>query len=153
MHQLIVLETLLPKGLTESLFTKALDVTLSHLHATLDGSVHLSFVDNDQSQKINMSNTGNDYPTDVLSFRYPVEKHAKGDAAVEIIICTPIARLQAKQYNVSLAEEVSLLFVHGLLHSLGFDHQNSKEQIAYEQTQNTIMKKLNLTTRDMPWSR
>ncbi len=151
MNSQIVVNTALPVGINKAILEKALSTTLAMQNTQLDGQVHLSFVTKGESQQINVSNTGNDYPTDVLSLRYPVEKHEKGLAAAEIIICTPIARLQAKQYNVSLQDEVCLLLVHGLLHTLGHDHQTAEQQQQYEELQNTIMKKLNLTARNMPW--
>lgn len=151
MKDQIVFNTALPLGVTETVLQKALEATLQLQKAHLEGKVHLSFVSKAQSQQINNSNTGNDYPTDVLSLRYPVAENEKGQAAAEIIICTPIARLQAKQYNVGIQEEVCLLFVHGVLHILGHDHQTPSEQQAYQQIQNQIMKKLNLTARNMPW--
>lgn len=151
MNNRIVMNTKLPEGITLSLLQRALEVTFDTQKAQLDGQVHVSFVTKAESRHINSSNTGNDYPTDVLSLSYPVEKHEKGLAAAEIIICTPIARLQAKQYNVSLQEEICLLFVHGLLHTLGNDHQTLQDQQKYQQAQNAIMKKLNLTARNMPW--
>lgn len=151
MKDQIVFNTALPSGVTETVLQKALEATLQLQKAHLEGKVHLSFVSKAQSQQINNSNTGNDYPTDVLSLRYPVVENEKGQAAAEIIICMPIARLQAKQYNVGIQEEVCLLFVHGLLHILGHDHQTPAEQQAYQQIQNQIMKNLNLTARNMPW--
>ncbi len=151
MNNTIVMNTPLPEGITKSVLQQALNTTLAMQNAQLDGAVHVSFVTRAESRKINAGNTGNDYPTDVLSLHYPVDKHEKGLAAAEIIICTPIARLQAKQYNVSLQNEVCLLFVHGVLHILGNDHQTSSEQELYQQTQNEIMKKLKLTARNMSW--
>lgn len=151
MKDQIVFNTALPSGVTRAVLKNALVATLQSHKAHLDGKVHLSFVSKAQSQQINNSNTGNDYPTDVLSLHYPVAENEKGQAAAEIIICTPIARLQAKQYNVSIQEEICLLFVHGLLHILGHDHQTVKDQQKYQQIQNQIMKNLNLTARNMPW--
>ncbi len=147
----IVFDTPLPVGITKSILNTTLQTTLQSQKATLPGLVHVSFVTKAESRQINSTNTGNDYPTDVLSLAYPVDDSEQGRAAAEILICTPIAQAQAKQYNVSLKEEVSLLFVHGILHILGHDHQTTTEQAMYEQTQNAIMKKLNLTARSMSW--
>ena len=56
-------------------------------------------------------------PTDVLSFDYG-----------EIFISTQTAKRQAKEHELSLRAELELLFVHGLLHILGFDHHKLKDR-------------------------
>jgi probable rRNA maturation factor len=63
--------------------------------------------------------------TDVLSF--PAEDSASylGD----IIISIDTARRQALQLGHSLDEEVQILALHGLLHLLGYDHENDRGEM------------------------
>ena len=57
--------------------------------------------------------------TDVLSF--PQDNTLLlGD----IVISLPRAIVQAKEYEVTVAEEVTRLLIHGTLHLLGYDHEN-----------------------------
>ena len=72
--------------------------------------------------------------TDVLSFS-PAEadgfvclEHVLGD----IVISAETAKKQAKKFKVSFVEEFSRLLVHGILHLLGYDHENVSERKAEE---------------------
>lgn len=150
---MLVIETKLPAGVSQKDLEAAFKAVIAQIsQPTITGNVHLSFVSSAESQKINLAHAHNDYPTDVLSFAYPKTQIERQSAAVEIVICTPIARAQAKQYNVSLLEEISLLLIHGLMHSLGYDHQTPAEQAQYSKMQTTIMNKIGYKTREMLWS-
>ena len=46
----------------------------------------------------------------------------------EILICLPQAERQAKIIGNSVDRELGFLFVHGLLHLLGYDHQTKEEE-------------------------
>jgi rRNA maturation RNase YbeY len=76
----------------------------------------LALVDEKEMAKLNRRFFGKNKPTDVLSF----------EDSDEIIICLPVARLQAKQEKKKLNDEIALLFVHGCLHVAGLDHNNEK---------------------------
>ncbi len=66
---------------------------------------------------LNRRYRGIDRATDVLSF--PMEDdYLLGD----IIISLDRVDAQAERYGVSREEELSRLFIHGLLHLLGYDH-------------------------------
>jgi len=65
--------------------------------------------------------------TDVLSFGFD-----DFDYLGEIYICVPQADEQRKEYGLSLDEEVQRLFVHGLFHLLGLDHESEEERLAME---------------------
>ncbi len=58
-----------------------------------------------------------DRPTDVLSFEMEDER-LLGD----IVISVETAARQARDFKVSLEEELGRLVVHGVLHLLGYDH-------------------------------
>lgn len=68
-------------------------------------------------KRLNKTFRGKNALTDVLSFDYG-----------EIIICYPLAKRQAREHGVSAAAEIVLLFVHGLLHILGFEHKSLRDR-------------------------
>ena len=61
--------------------------------------------------------------TDVLSFA-PVEKDCVG----ELALCMDKIRDQAKEHDLTLKEEVAYLILHGLLHLMGYQHENSLKE-------------------------
>ena len=100
-------------------------------------------------REINLAHRGKDSSTDVLSFPLEImeldSENVLGfsESSCEalpapclgsILINYDLALEVAKALGHSFEEEVSLLFVHGLLHILGFDHEcDSGEQRALEQ--------------------
>lgn len=88
--------------------------------------VNLIFIDNLRMQKLNLQYRDQDQTTDVLSFN--IDEPDEPDGVLrEIYISLPVASNQALEYQVSLADEVRRLFTHGLLHLLGYDHQQADE--------------------------
>lgn len=89
--------------------------------------VELVFVDNESMQKINFDQRKQDKTTDVLSF--PLENIDKNVPLGSIVINTDLAKQKAKDLGHSYEEEVSLLFIHAMLHLLGFDHETDKGEM------------------------
>ncbi|MBE0491907.1 MAG: rRNA maturation RNase YbeY [Sulfurospirillum sp.] len=99
----------LPIGLLEDIaceFTQAL--------------VEVIIVSSETMQEINKAQRGIDSTTDVLSFPLEPTPHAPLGS---IIINAGLCELKALEYAHSSQEECVLLFIHGLLHLLGFDHE------------------------------
>ena len=81
-------------------------------------------------------------PTDVLSFPMDEVKpnsKANGPAIVgDIVLCPAFAEKNEKQ---SLAKELELLTVHGVLHLLGFDHADlTQEKVMFELQEDLLSK-------------
>lgn len=60
--------------------------------------------------------------TDVLSFL------GEGDFLGDVVLCSEQIQKQAKEHDLHWTEEFSYLLVHGLLHLLGYDHEESRAQ-------------------------
>lgn len=103
----------------------------------------LEFVGKEIIHSINLSSRNVDAPTDVLSFpllnlkcgevvdvsKFPFDVDAGGELSLgDIIICEEIAKLQAEEYGHSEMREKCYLFLHGLLHLLGYDHIFEKDK-------------------------
>ncbi|BBG66043.1 metal-dependent hydrolase YbeY [Hydrogenimonas sp.] len=91
-----------------------------------DRDIELILTDNATIREMNRINRGVDAPTDVLSF--PLEKVPFAPLG-EIVISVEYAKEKASQYENSLDDEIALLFIHGLLHLLGYDHENDEGQM------------------------
>ena len=93
----------------------------------------VTIVDNKKIHKINREFRNVDRPTDVISFAFlddQKERELKGGPVNlgQIIISFEKAEEQAKEYGHSLNREMVFLFVHGMLHLLGYDHMKEEDE-------------------------
>ena len=82
--------------------------------------IELIFTDNEEMQEINLTTRGIDKPTDVLSFPYD---NMPNTPLGSIVISSDFVEEKSKLYNHSFQDEFILLFIHGMLHLLGYDHE------------------------------
>lgn len=146
MPQLDIDENSPYKNLLETLLSKICNLRLiqgDFSHCTLE----VVFVDSKTMREINRTHRGKDSTTDVLSF--PLEcDFVESDFDFEslddtapferllgsIIINTELAKEMSENYAHNIADEISLLFIHGFLHILGYDHEvDNGEQRTLEQ--------------------
>jgi probable rRNA maturation factor len=83
-------------------------------------------------RELNRDYLGEDTPTDVLAFSAMEEKEADQSPFIhppdgllhlgEVIIAYPQAVLQAEEHGHPLKKELAVLLIHGMLHLLGYDH-------------------------------
>jgi probable rRNA maturation factor len=130
---------------------EALDTIVEVAKTDAVGVISLALVDELTSRQLNQKFAGNDYATDVLSFNYfegESDIPSKDDVLGEIVICLAVAERQASEHDNSLEAELIMLFVHGVLHLLGYDHKGSS-RASFSALQDDIMKKLKLDTRNI----
>lgn len=65
-----------------------------------------------------------DEPTDVLSFSYGIDQETIGD----IVVSVESIERQAPFFNNNFEEEFFYIIIHGILHIIGYDHENSEEE-------------------------
>lgn len=93
--------------------------------------VELILTTNGEIHEINLSTRGFDKPTDVLSFPYEMMPNTPVGS---IVISLDFLKEYAKEYQNTIEEEFALLFIHGALHILGYDHETDNgEQRAKEE--------------------
>ncbi len=120
----------------QSVYEQLLEKTLKHLDLHFNPFISVTFVDNEFIHNINREYRHIDRPTDVISFAFldgdeNRDKIFQSDAMVvlgEIYISFDKAREQALAYGHSLDRELKFLFVHGLLHLLGYDHMTKEDE-------------------------
>ena len=88
-------------------------------------NLSIAFVSSEEIQKLNKKYRKKDKPTDVLSFEKV--SHFKDESA-EVIICPEVVREHAKDSKLSLKKELEKILIHGLLHALGYDHEQSEKE-------------------------
>lgn len=88
-------------------------------------------IDNDSIHKINKEYRGIDRPTDVITFALEDDKKIDTPEVRilgDIYISYDKVISQAQEYGHSTKRELCFLGVHGLLHLLGYDHMNKKDE-------------------------
>lgn len=131
----------------EDIYLSLLEKTLKHLHLKFEAILSVTFVGDEFIHQMNRDYRHVDRPTDVISFAFlddepDREKLLKGTAPVclgDIYISVDRAIAQAKEYNHPLKRELSFLFVHGLLHLLGYDHMNKEDEAVMFKLQDEIL--------------
>ena len=63
----------------------------------------------------------------------------------DVVICREIAAKQAEEYGHSVEREEAYLLVHGLLHLLGYDHEDEEDRRVMREKEEGILMKLELT--------
>ena len=134
-------------------YSKVLKFTFDYLKLKCEPIISVSIIDNDEIHKINREYRNVDKETDVISFAFldndeEGRKNLKKKTLVdlgEIYISLPKAEEQAKEYGHSLKRELSFLFLHGLLHLLGYDHMNKEDETVMFSLQEEILTSLGAT--------
>jgi probable rRNA maturation factor len=106
---------------------------LNTIASTLtDKEIELIITNNSEMQEINAMHRNIDKPTDVLSFPYdPMPMTPLGS----ILISQEFVKEKSLELGHTQEDELTLLFIHGLLHLLGYDHEvDTGEMRAKEQS-------------------
>ncbi len=113
----------------------------------LTGPITLVLTDDAHMQALNAQFRQKDRTTDVLSFDLgtpPEIDGGDGTAYKEIYISVEQAQRQAEALCVALPEELARLFVHGLLHLSGWEHETEETLQRMERETDEILNALGL---------
>ena len=117
--------------------------------------IGVSLVSEDEIKDINREFRGIDKVTDVLSFPQfesvdELLDEIEGDEALvdiplgDVVICLDQAERQSKEYGTSIRREVTYLFVHSILHLLGYDHMEDDEKAYMRAHEERVMAALDI---------
>lgn len=110
--------------------------------------ISLTFVLPEEIKSLNAQYRGVDSVTDVLSF--PQFESPEGFPEVgelclgDVVICAERAEEQAEEYGHSKERELVYLFVHSLLHLLGYDHMEEDEKRVMREKEEHVMEHVDL---------
>ena len=131
----------------EEIYDNLLEKTLKHLSLNFEPFISVTIVNNAYIHEINKTYRHIDRPTDVISFAF-LDDNPKRDELFhsgqmvvlgEIYISFEKAQEQALSYGHSLDRELKFLFVHGLLHLLGYDHMKKEDEEIMFRLQDEIL--------------
>jgi len=117
--------------------------------------VGITIMDDEGIRLLNRDYRGIDTPTDVLSFsvldRGEDEPAVFGEGDEELLILGDIVisaervEKQAEEYGHSTLRELCFLVVHGMLHLLGYDHEDKETEEIMFVKQRQVLESVNIT--------
>ena len=151
---------------SESLVLRAVSAAMES--ESCEPHTHISVViaDDEAVRELNRQHRGLDENTDVLSFSFKHEGEYYGederdaretnvdfvlppiendDASLgEIIISYPQTSRQAEEAGHSAEQELTVLLVHGVLHLLGYDHEEQDDEVVMKEAEGRAMQPLRI---------
>ena len=124
--------------------TRIADTVLAEEGVTRPCYVSVSIVDDDEMRELNLEWRGIDAATDVISLECerPDDPDLSEDEPCElgdIVLAPAYITRQAARFETTPADECRLLFVHGLLHLLGYDHIEDDEAQVMEAREDELV--------------
>jgi probable rRNA maturation factor len=122
-------------------FCRMFDAALA-AHDMKSCAVSLLLCSDDKIRQLNFDHRGKDKATNVLSFPAADEDHAGdqiweqlGDIAIAYETCVR----EADESGISTHNHVTHLFLHGVLHLLGYDHENDDDANEMETLETSLL--------------
>lgn len=117
--------------------------------AALDGRIReadlaIRLVDDREGRSLNRHYRNQDYPTNVLSFPADLPEGVRLPLLGDLIICAPVVVREAADQNKKVNAHYAHLTVHGILHLLGWDHEDEREAECMEQLEREILASLGI---------
>lgn len=145
---------------TRQLLQRVMEQVLADEGIEMEVTVGVTLVEPERIREINRDFRRVDSVTDVLSF--PMIDGMLADAAPaallgcvdpetgalelgDLVICPDRAAEQAQEYGHSLQRELGYLCAHGMLHLLGYDHEDEDERAVMRQKEEKALAALSLT--------
>jgi len=115
-----------------------------------EADLAIRIVDAREGRALNRHYRGKDYATNVLSFPADAAEGVKLPKGVkmpllgDLVICAPVVAREAREQGKALNDHYAHLTVHGVLHLLGWDHENERDAECMEQLEREILAALGI---------
>ena len=108
-------------------------------HGCEEGEINYIFCDDEYLHKLNVEFLQHDTLTDIISFDNSLGKLINGD----IFISIERVEDNAKDFKVTILEELQRVMIHGVLHYIGFTDKTEEDQIEMTKQENASLLMLN----------
>ena len=106
----------------------------------------IRIVDEDEMSELNESYRHKVGPTNILSF--PFEAHEAISLEINIlgdlVLCAPVIENEAQVQGKTLEQHWAHIFIHGILHLLGYDHIEDQDAETMEALEIELLSKLHI---------
>jgi len=127
---------------------KCFELVTAH-HNIKTASVNVNIISNEEIQQINKDFRDKDYPTNIISFKFEKPEGLPDDIVDDflgdIVIAPKVLEKEAIEQNKNINDHWYHIFVHGLLHLLGYDHIENDEAETMENLEIQLLAKLNIS--------
>ena len=107
-------------------------------------SINLKLVDNEEITELNKIYRNKNKPTNVLSFTNEDISKSRTNELGDIAISFEFVEQESKEQNKKFNDHVIHMFIHGIYHILGFDHENDSMADAMEEKEILLLEKLQI---------
>lgn len=133
-------------GLTHPMIEQAARAAIRAAPLLPHGIYQVTFVltDDAEMRALNRTWRGKNAPTNVLSF--PADEKVRGPGCLgDVVLAYETIAAEAAAHDITLADHVSHLVVHGVLHLIGFDHMQDEEAERMEAIERLALASLGIT--------
>ncbi|HJR13244.1 MAG TPA: rRNA maturation RNase YbeY [Rhodanobacteraceae bacterium] len=99
-------------------------------------------VDAREGRALNRQYRGKDYATNVLSFPAELPRGVTSPLLGDLVICAPVVARESREQHKAARDHYAHLTVHGILHLLGFDHEEETGAARMEKLETRVLAKL-----------
>lgn len=124
------------------------DAAIRDERETTELSVRI--VEKQESQSLNKQYRGAEGATNVLSFPFEAPTPEPLPLIGDLVICAPVVIAEAKQQQKVPEAHWAHMVIHGVLHLLGYDHQNDHEASIMESLETEILQGLGFPAPYIP---
>ncbi|MBA8884975.1 rRNA maturation RNase YbeY [Dokdonella fugitiva] len=95
-------------------------------------------------RRYNRQFRGRDYATNVLSFPYEPAPGEHSGLLGDLVICAPVVAREAREQGKDARDHFAHMTIHGVLHLLGYDHEDERDADAMEALETCILASLGI---------
>ncbi len=103
--------------------------------------VELVYVNEAEIVRINTEHLGRSYVTDTISFRYDEDSHPAENPGIEgtLFCCAQRIKEQAAEFGEPVEREFKRIFIHGLLHLIGYEDDTPELKAEMSRLEDTYL--------------
>ncbi len=139
---MLYIQNLTKARIDKKFLEKVAEKTLKIAGVKKKAEISLVIVSNKKIKELNKKYRGIDKITDVLSFGQTKKFIEPPDNILrlgEIFISYQKAKTQAIQHQQIIKKEIAFLFIHGILHLLGYEHRRKKDAEIMQKLEDKIL--------------
>ncbi|HJR10857.1 MAG TPA: rRNA maturation RNase YbeY [Rhodanobacteraceae bacterium] len=129
---------------TPASFRRWTETALSAARHRKPAELSIRIVGAREGRALNRQYRGKDYATNVLSFPVELPRGISSPLLGDLVICAPVVVREAREQGKPPRSHYAHLTIHGVLHLLGFDHQNERDAVRMEALETRILAALGI---------